>query len=101
MTFDDTLARWLRADRDRADARIAYERTYARALITADGKSSEVRKAQADLASLTELRAYEHATSEARALEHMVLHMRAPANENVGLHVPPHVSVTPDGELRL
>lgn len=99
MSFEDALTQWQAADCERITARGDYERAYTRALIMADGKSSEVRKAQADLAALEALLAYERATTAARALEHTVLHLRA--NAHVRMNVPPRTSVTPDGELRL
>lgn len=74
--FAETLARWQHAAREVVTQRLLYEQTYAQALIKADGKTAEVRKAQADLAALDALRAYELAEVEALALEHQVLFLR-------------------------
>ena len=83
MTFEDALKRWHKAERKRIDLRVAYERTYAEAVIGADGRNAEARKAQADLTSLEALHAYENALIDARVFEQLVLHLRAqPANLN-------------------
>jgi hypothetical protein len=79
MTFEIALTRWHKAERARIDLHLAYERAYATALIHADGKSDSIRKAQADLAAADDLHAYEHAAAEAKAAEHLVLHLRKDA----------------------
>lgn len=79
MTFEIALERWEQAERERVEAQTAYDQTYAQALILADGKSAEIRKAQAELASVEALRALGLAAAEAKTYEHWVIHLRRDA----------------------
>lgn len=76
MSFDDAVKHWSDAERACIKARMAYEQAYAAALISANGKSAEIRTAQADLLTIELLRDYQLAAVEARAAEHTVLFMR-------------------------
>ena len=72
MTFTAVLARWELAQRACVEARAEYERTYAEAIIKADGKTDTIRKAQADLGALEAYRLYELSQIDAKSCEHMV-----------------------------
>lgn len=72
MDFDTAIKYWDESQRVAIEARIAYERAYAEALIRSTGKAAEIRKAQAELASVDLLRASDLAAVTAKAAEYFV-----------------------------
>jgi hypothetical protein len=77
-TFTDALSQWKAAALRAAELRLGYEAAFARALLASDAKNAEGRKAAADLATTEARREAERADIEAKALQHLVLHLRGP-----------------------
>jgi hypothetical protein len=65
--FTEAVKKWHAAEAEALRLRMDYEHAYSRALIEANGKSAEVRKAQADIAALDELHNYQAAAIDAQA----------------------------------
>lgn len=72
--FDDVLFAWQQAERTRLVRRIAYDRAYAKALVEAEGPV-EIRKAKAELASISEREAADLAAVDAAALRLTLEHL--------------------------
>ncbi len=78
QSFEVAVEAWRAAQFKAAEARLAFERAHAEALIRADGRTAEVREAQAKLAAARSRLEYEMFQIEAKALEHWVIFLRAP-----------------------
>ena len=87
MRIESLVARWEQAQRESADARLEYERTFAEALVTSAGKTAEVPGAEADLVALDAHRAARHAAVEAQALMHRLVFERTRVISVHGAHV--------------
>jgi hypothetical protein len=74
--FEKTLKAWAEAQRLAVETRVLYERTFARAVINANGKAADVRKAQADLEALDESRQHRLAEVEAQRLHSLMTYLQ-------------------------
>jgi len=78
MKFEQALKDWKEKEAAYRAAKLAYETTYAKALLASAASSADKREAEADIASAAERIVFDKTEVEARAAEHLMMHLRNP-----------------------